>query len=304
MVLLLPVVMEVLAKEELWQTRLLLLEAAQYLSVLFPGVVADTQLQNLLQEINLPEMSLERRHQLAGRAWAYPGNIKLDRMPGQLVGLVNLGNTCYVNSILQALFSTQMFQSQVTASCIRKDQPVFSTLQRVFRCLRLSRRSSVSPRQFLDISRPPWFDVGHQQDCSEFLTFLMHCLEEEGSNTMVTDEMELENYTREDGDKTVTSHKSGVDNCVEAGSDPSLVQSVFGGQLTTYYQCLECTNISEADTGFTDLHLPIPLSNLSSTPDLNLPDVIIITRTRKPLSVSDLLQHYFEPEDLSGENQY
>ena len=40
-----------------------------------------------------------RRHQLSGLVLAYPGNYKLDKMPCQLVGLVNLGNTYYMNMI-------------------------------------------------------------------------------------------------------------------------------------------------------------------------------------------------------------
>ena len=54
-------------------------------------------------------------HQLSSLVLAYPGNYKLDRMPCQLVGLVNLGNTYNMNKM--------------------SAQPVLIRLQRVFMSL-------------------------------------------------------------------------------------------------------------------------------------------------------------------------
>lgn len=34
-------------------------------------------------------------------------------------------------------------------------------------------RAAYAPRNFLEASRPPWFNVGSQQDCSEYLRFLL-----------------------------------------------------------------------------------------------------------------------------------
>lgn len=34
-------------------------------------------------------------------------------------------------------------------------------------------RAAYAPKNFLEASRPPWFNVGSQQDCSEYLRFLL-----------------------------------------------------------------------------------------------------------------------------------
>ena len=45
-------------------------------------------------------------------------------------------------------------------------------------------RNIYSPSEFLRIARPPWFESGRQQDCSEFLTYLLDTLQEEKRATM------------------------------------------------------------------------------------------------------------------------
>ena len=50
-----------------------------------------------------------------------------------IVGLYNLGNTCYLNSILQMLYNCNLFRLSVIHSEFR-DQSVGLALQKLFRC--------------------------------------------------------------------------------------------------------------------------------------------------------------------------
>lgn len=97
------------------------------------------------------------------------------------VGLNNLGNTCYMNSVLQALFMTKVFRNEVLLYD-KNMLPLFSKLQDLFVLLQHSKRLSLSPSDILVLSRPPGFVLGHQHDSSEFLGYLLDTLHEQEKN--------------------------------------------------------------------------------------------------------------------------
>ncbi|XP_003425049.1 ubiquitin carboxyl-terminal hydrolase 35 isoform X2 [Nasonia vitripennis] len=103
------------------------------------------------------------------------------------VGLVNLGNTCYMNSVLQALAMTRQFCREVLLYKTTNDlaeQAVLKNLQNLFALLKYSTRTSLAPTEILHVSRPSYFMPGQQQDSSEFLCHLLDVMYEQEKSAL------------------------------------------------------------------------------------------------------------------------
>ncbi|XP_075544173.1 deubiquitinating apoptotic inhibitor isoform X2 [Dermacentor variabilis] len=262
------------------------LDALKDVSAAAPSV---DEMQQLLSQYRVASAGEHYIGGIVGEATA------LVRREAELVGLLNLGNTCYANSVLQALYMTSRLRNQLLQSNTVPPGTISKSLQELFAFLALSQRPAVCPEDFLRTSKPPWFQQGEQQDCSEFLRYLVDSSHEEQKNHGF--QLSGSNTTRQ-----------------------TLIQEVFGGVVCTTYCCLTCNGESKNEEAITDLHVAFPEGSVSRTVG-GTESKAYHTRstaksgtaedknessedTSKPLTLEDMLETYFEPESMEGENRY
>ncbi|XP_010177530.1 PREDICTED: ubiquitin carboxyl-terminal hydrolase 35-like, partial [Mesitornis unicolor] len=106
-------------------------------------------------------------------------------------------------------------------------------------------RPAISPESFLSASWPPWFTPGAQQDCSEYLKYLLDRLhEEEKTGKRIYQKLKESSLMSQ----AVEHHYL----------KKTLIEKMFGGKMMTKIRCLKCLNVSSREEAFTDLSLAFP----------------------------------------------
>ncbi|XP_059285305.1 ubiquitin carboxyl-terminal hydrolase 25 [Lycium ferocissimum] len=204
----------------------------------------------------------------------------LRRKTGPPLGLKNLGNSCYLNSVLQCLTYTPplayfCLKSQHSSSCDsgaaaaseKKNECPFCILER-----RIAR--SLSLESALDTPAKinnclkifaQHFRYGRQEDAHEFLRYVIDACH----NTCLRLK-KLQQQRRKGGG-------GGAD-----GNGNTIVKEIFGGALQSQVKCLSCG----AESNKVDEIMDISLDVLHSS------------------SLKDALQRFFQPEVLDGNNKY
>ncbi|XP_048488736.1 ubiquitin carboxyl-terminal hydrolase 35 isoform X2 [Plutella xylostella] len=94
--------------------------------------------------------------------------------PTRKVGLLNLGNTCYMNSVMQALLATRQFSSHVVLRM--HAVPYWQLVGGLFAKMIHSISTKLNPEDIFHAVKPPFFTLDHQHDSSEFLGYLFELL--------------------------------------------------------------------------------------------------------------------------------
>ncbi|XP_075979550.1 ubiquitin carboxyl-terminal hydrolase 3-like [Anticarsia gemmatalis] len=210
----------------------------------------------------------------------------------KIVGLKNLGNTCFMNAVLQSLNNIQEFScyfSQLPSlemktngrkvyhsrSYTRQemhDVVMAEELRKVLINLNsgCGTKGAISPEcLFLVIWKVvPRFRGYQQQDAHEFLRYMLDRLHTELLQLLPPDRAEV--------------------GFVQRAPSASIVTAVFGGTLQSEVRCLACGTESKKFDPFLDLSLELP-----DTP-----------RHDAPVALTDCLASFVQVEELADTERY
>ncbi|XP_061668545.1 ubiquitin carboxyl-terminal hydrolase 21 isoform X1 [Syngnathoides biaculeatus] len=181
-------------------------------------------------------------------------------------GLRNIGNTCFLNAIVQCLSHTRGLRDYCLLKSYRhdkfsKEEPrLTEAFSQVLSGLWNTKEEDtiVNPRQFYNIFRDavPYFSGYSQQDAQEFLRFLLEKLHTEINrkpNIRRPLKDPEQKYARfRISEEAAATWKKHLEN------DDSKIVDVFSGQLRSSLHCSVCSHYSNTFDVFCDLSLPIP----------------------------------------------
>jgi ubiquitin C-terminal hydrolase len=183
-----------------------------------------------------------------------------------LVGLNNLGNTCFINSSLQCLFNTydlsKYFLSNYFKEEINKKNKlghsgkIAESYAELLEEVKTTISSIVNPKYFIIqfIKNNQSLNVNLQQDAQEFLSLLLDSLHEDLNRITNKPYIELEEQKENEYDADASKRWW---DCHKKRED-SIIIDLFHGQFKSKITCLKCTKQSITYEPYLFLGLPIP----------------------------------------------
>nr|CAD7424199.1 unnamed protein product [Timema monikensis] len=223
----------------------------------------------------------------------------------KVVGLRNLGNTCFMNAVLQSLSNIQEFCHYIKQLPSLENSGVGVNGRRIYHSrsyremnealmaeelrkvlINLSQggsKGAISPESlFLVIWKVvPRFRGYQQQDAHEFLRYMLDRLHTELLHL-------LPDFTLKDNPYISLGHKS----------TSSIVTTVFGGTLQSEVRCLNCSSESKKHDPFLDLSLDIPEKFQYQKKSKDGED------TTPTCNIADCLTSFIEVEELADTELY
>ncbi|KAI6821185.1 cysteine proteinase [Hortaea werneckii] len=230
-----------------------------------------------------------------------PAHVRLPK-----TGLVNFGNTCYMNSVLQALSATvplsvflmdDAYRAQLQRDNWKSSRGILTELYaNLIRSLWKGDVSAIRPTTFRNFVKrtSETFNNEDQQDAKEFLELMVDVLHEDGNRMWARSP--LRELTEKEEEKREQMPKSVVAR-TEWGRythrDLSFVQGLFAGQHASRLTCATCGFTSTTYEAFWSISVEIPTnSRFWSGGGGRMP------------TLDDCLRSYFAEERLTKDDQY
>lgn len=236
----------------------------------------------------------------------------------QYFGLANFGNTCYCNSVLQALHFCRPFRAKILEYKLShknvppNEETLLTCLSDLYQCIATQKKKTgtVSPKRFVARLRreKAIFNNYNQHDAHEFFNYLL--------NT-IADLLTAEKKASGDAD-------TGDSSCSKKQANKTWISDIFQGTLTNVTRCLMCESLSSKDEDFLDLSVEIQTNptksiqpyqeynvNLTLTSLYNIYnlfwsilDWFLSWILGPPITLEDCLQAFFSLDELKGEDMY
>ncbi|CCH61232.1 hypothetical protein TBLA_0E01760 [Henningerozyma blattae CBS 6284] len=221
-----------------------------------------------------------------------------------ITGLRNLGNTCYINSMLQCLFATTEFRNIFLSHKYEKymdhdiptNQRLSKSFNMLFKKMYMNGGCSVVPTGFLktcNILRPDLRIPDDQQDTQEFLMLILDRLHDELSNQheVKLDYPDLVDYDVDDMEVQPGQYIKWYNESVKSnGLSP--IDHVFQGQTEDGLVCQRCGCSSFTYSTFYILSLAIPKASTNAFGKI------------KRVNLEDCIKMFTNDEILSDENAW
>lgn len=192
-----------------------------------------------------------------------------------VTGLVNLGNTCYMNSALQCIRSVEELTRYFLADNYKGDlnpsnplghdgnvaRAYANLLHQIFD---VNASSAFAPRQFKNVigRYGPSFSGYGQQDSQEFIMFLLDGLQEDLNRIQKKPYIE-----KPDSTDDMVNNKAKLVAFAEEhwriykARNDSVVTDLFAGMYKSTLHCPECDKVSIIFDPFSNLTLQLPIEN-------------------------------------------
>ncbi|AEE87136.1 putative ubiquitinyl hydrolase 1 [Arabidopsis thaliana] len=206
-------------------------------------------------------------------------------------GFENFGNTCYCNSVLQALYFCVPFREQLleyytsNKSVADAEENLMTCLADLFSQISSQKKKTgvIAPKRFVQRLKKQneLFRSYMHQDAHEFLNYLLNevvdILEKEAKATKTEHETSSSSSPEKIANGLKVPQANGV---VHKEPIVTWVHNIFQGILTNETRCLRCETVTARDETFLDLSLDIEqnssitscLKNFSSTETLHAED--------------------------------